>query len=337
MPSPPSLSAVELSVVVPAFNEEGNLAALVSRVRAVMDGLNMTWELIFVDDGSRDGTPQRLREIVHQEPRVRALRFSRNFGKEAAIAAGLHAARGRAVVLMDSDLQHPPEVIPAFVAKWREGFDVVYGVRDDRDDDPLARRLGTAAFYGLFKALSPFQLPAGAGDFRLFDRKAVDALNALGERVRFSKGLYSWIGFKQIGVPFEVAERAAGVSSFNARRLLGLAFDGLTAFTMLPLRVWSYVGLTISGFAFAYALYFLTRTVLLGVEVPGYPSLIVSVMFFSGVQLLSLGVLGEYLGRIFTEVKHRPLYVVAEDMVAPGFPGGAEPIPMVDLAIAPAE
>jgi glycosyltransferase involved in cell wall biosynthesis len=220
-------------------------------------------------------------------------------------------------MLMDADLQHPPEAIPEFLAKWYEGFEVIYGVRRTRETDGPVRRLASRVFYRLFRTFSPIELPRGAGDFRLFDRKALDALNRLGERVRFTKGLYSWIGFRQTGIPFEVAEREQGTSSFNARRLFGLAFDGLTAFTMMPLRIWSYIGLAVSIFAFAYALIFLTRTILFGVDVPGYPSLIISVMFFSGIQLLSLGVLGEYLGRIFIEVKGRPLYFVAEEIAAP--------------------
>jgi glycosyltransferase involved in cell wall biosynthesis len=280
----------------------------------------MRWEIIFVDDGSKDATVATIRTLAAKEPRVRGVLLSRNYGKEIAIAAGLHHADGDAVLLMDADLQHPPEVIPDFLAKWREGYEVIYGIRDTRATDSRLRQLASRAFYRLFRMLSPIQLPRDAGDFRLFDRKAVDALNRMGERVRFTKGLYSWIGFRQTGIPFEVAERGEGQSSFNVRRLMTLAVDGLTAFTTLPLRIWSYVGLAVSLLAFAFALIFLVQTLVFGVDVPGYPSLIVSVTFFAGIQLLSLGVLGEYLGRIFIEVKGRPLYLVAEEISAAALP-----------------
>ncbi len=304
----------DLSVVVPAFNEGRNIETLAERLVPVLDDLATSWEIIFVDDGSHDDTLTRIKALAAWDRRVRAVSFSRNFGKEIAIAAGLDHAGGRAVVLMDADLQHPPEVIREFVAKWREGHAVVYGQRIDRAGDGVVRRKLTQGFYRLFAAAGETPLPPGAGDFRLMDRKAVDALRSMGERARFSKGLYAWIGFKSVGVPFEVADRAEGVSKFSFRKLFSFAFDGITSFSTVPLKLWTYVGVTISFFSILSALFFLTRTFVEGVDVPGYASLIVSVMFFSGIQLISLGVLGEYIGRIFAEVKRRPLYIVGESI-----------------------
>lgn len=302
----------ELSIVVPVFNEAGNVGPLLARLKPVLESCSASFEVIFVDDGSSDATLEAVKAENARDERVRAVSFSRNFGKEIAIAAGLDHAAGKAVVIMDADLQHPPETIPAFVAKWREGWQNVYGQRTHRITDSALRRMLTQRFYRMFKAFGETQLPEGAGDFRLLDRRAVQALLTMRERARFSKGLYAWVGFKSIGVPFEVAERMHGESKYSYRKLTRFALDGLMSFSTLPLKVWTYVGLFISGFAFATALYFIVRTMLSGVDVPGYASLIVSVMFFAGVQLLSLGVLGEYIGRIFAEVKRRPLYIVAE-------------------------
>ncbi len=302
----------ELSIVVPVFNEARNLRPLVARLTPVLEKCCASFEVVFIDDGSQDDTLATLRELHAADPRLSALSFSRNFGKEIAIAAGLDHARGRAVVIMDADLQHPPEVIPEFVAKWREGFKNVYGQRADRAADPKMRGFLTGIFYDLIDRFGDVSLPSGAGDFRLLDRQAVDALLTLRERARFSKGLYAWIGFKSIGVPFVVVERASGASKFNFGKLARFALDGLLSFSSMPLKVWTYVGLAISGFALSMAAYFFVRTMLFGVDTPGFPSLIVSIAFFAGVQLLSLGVLGEYIARIFNEVKGRPLYLVAE-------------------------
>ena len=308
----------EISVVVPMFNEARNLRPLVARLLPVLEGLGGAFEVIFVDDGSRDATLETLRELHGEDPRLIGVSFSRNFGKEIAIAAGLDQARGKAVVIMDADLQHPPEVIPQFVEKWREGYKNIYGQRLDRATDPKLRTMLTRVFYRLIDHFGDVALPAGAGDFRLLDRQAVDALLQMRERARFNKGLFAWIGFKTIGVPFVVEERAFGVSTFNLARLMRFALDGLMSFSSIPLKIWAYVGMAISGFALAMAAWFLIKTMILGVDVPGYASLMVSIAFFSGVQLLSLGVLGEYIARIFAEVKGRPLYLVAERI------GGAE-------------
>ncbi len=305
----------EISVVVPMHNEAKGMDALFARLIPVLESLDPGFEIVCVDDGSRDGTLEALRERHGRDPRVRAVSLSRNFGKEVAIAAGLSYASGAAVVIIDADLQHPPEVIRDFVAKWREGYRNVYGVRRDRDTDGAARRAFTRAFYALFDRVSPTGLPHGAGDFRLLDRRAVDALLAMPERTRFTKGLYAWIGFKSVAVPFDVEERAdGGASRFNFRALVRLAVDGITAFSNAPLRVWGYVGIGVSSLAFVYASVIILRTLLFGVDVPGFTSLIVSVMFFAGVQLITLGVIGEYIGRIFVEVKRRPLFLVQDEI-----------------------
>jgi glycosyltransferase involved in cell wall biosynthesis len=304
----------ELSVVVPVFNEGENIEALVGTLVPVLEGCVASFEIVFVDDGSEDDTLARIRRAAEEDSRVSAVSFSRNFGKEIALAAGLDHAQGRAVVMIDADLQHPPETIATFVAKWREGYDMVYGQRVDRSTDGPIRRWMTEKFYTLFSRFGETPLPPGAGDYRLMDRKVVEALRRLGERARFSKGLYAWVGFKSVGVPFEVQERLHGTSKWGYRQLTRFAFDGLSSFSTLPLKLATYIGLGISIFAFTYAITMLVRTMLLGVDVPGFPSLIVSVMFFSGIQLVFLGVIGEYVGRIFAEVKRRPLYIVAEEI-----------------------
>jgi polyisoprenyl-phosphate glycosyltransferase len=303
---------VELSVAVPAHNESKNVDALVERLVPVLERCVASFEIIFVDDGSTDDTLERLRAANRADSRVHALSLSRNFGKEIAIAAGLDHASGRAVVIMDADLQHPPELIETFVARWREGYKNVFARQIDRVSYTPLRRFLTHWFYQIFGSVGEMRLHAGAGDFRLLDRQAVSALQKLREHARFSKGLYAWIGFKSIGVPFEAVPRLHGETKFSYRRLAHLALDGLMSFSTIPLRIWTYVGLATSALALTLATFYLVRTILFGVDVPGYASLIVSITFFSGIQLLSLGIIGEYIGRIFAEVKRRPLYLIEE-------------------------
>ncbi|ATQ68216.1 glycosyltransferase [Methylosinus trichosporium OB3b] len=305
-------SPPEISVAVPVFNEAQNLGPLAARLTAALEACARSFEIVFVDDGSSDATFETLRALNAVDPRIKAVSFSRNFGKEIAIAAGLDHARDAAVVLMDADLQHPPEVVPQFIAKWREGYKNVYGVRRDRSSDPPLRNLFANLFYGLFDRFGETSLPRGAGDFRLLDRQAIDALSRMRERARFSKGLFAWIGFKSVGVPFDVEERASGRSKFSYGKLIRFALDGLMSFSSAPLKIWAYVGMGVSAFALAMAAFYFWRTVIYGVDVPGYASLIVSIAFFGGMQLFSLGVLGEYIALIFAEVKGRPLYLVAE-------------------------
>ena len=306
------LPTPELSVVVPVFNESANIEPLCDRLVPILERVAASWEVVFVDDGSEDDTLSAIRARNAAEPRIGAVSFSRNFGKEVAIAAGLDHARGRAVVIMDADLQHPPEVIERFVARWREGYVMVYGQRTSRADESAVKRGFARLFYRLFDSFTHMHLPEGAGDFRLIDARGVEVLRGLSERSRFSKGLYAWIGFKTIGIPFVVEERRHGATKWSFRTLFRFAFDSITAFSTVPLRVWTYLGGLISVLAIAAAAYFAVRTLLFGVDVAGYPSLIVSITFLGGVQLMSLGIIGEYIGRIFAEVKRRPLYVVAE-------------------------
>ncbi|WP_236841787.1 glycosyltransferase family 2 protein [Bosea sp. PAMC 26642] len=308
----PAAARPELSIVVPVHNEADNLPILVERLKAVLDGEVRSWELVCIDDGSRDGTLAVLRLLNASDPRISAVSFSRNFGKEIAIAAGLDHAAGDAVVIMDADLQHPPETIPIFLAKWREGFLNIYGQRADRAGESRLKRNFAKAFYQLFASFGETELPEGAGDFRLLDRKVVDALRALPERARFSKGLYAWVGFPSTGVTFEVADRIHGETKFRYRRLFSFAFDGLSSFSTVPLKVATWTGVMIAIIAAFTALFFLIRTLFFGTDLPGFPSLIVSIMFFSGIQLISLGLIGEYVGRIFAEVKRRPLYLIGE-------------------------
>ena len=299
-----------LSVVVPAFNEADNLVPLIARLIPALERIDATCEIVVVDDCSTDATYERLCELNACDPRIRGLRFSRNFGKEIALAAGLRHAQGAAVVLMDADLQHPPELIETFVAEWRLGAQIVYGQRDRSGELPGLRRWLTRRFYRLFEAVGEVKLMRDGGDFALFDRRVVDALNALPERGRFGKGLYAWVGFRRKAVPFTPDARHAGHSRWSFWRLWMLALDAVTAFSVLPLRIWSYLGVLVSLLSLAYGAFIAVRTMVEGVDVPGYASLMVAVAFFGGVQLITLGVLGEYLGRVFTEVKRRPLYIV---------------------------
>ena len=301
-----------LSIVVPVKDEEKSIFAFADRVTPILDKVcrGEHWEILFVDDGSSDATLAIVTAAHQRNPRIRALSLSRNFGKEAALSAGLDHARGQAVVPMDVDMQDPPEVLAEMVAKWREGFDMVFGVRRCRASDTRAKRLTAGLYYRAHNALTRDKIPENAGDFRLLDRKVVDVIKAMPERNRFMKGLFAWAGFRQAAVEYDRAERTTGETKFNYWKLWTLALDGITSASTVPLRVWSYVGAAIAFVALAYAGFIASRTLLFGNAVPGYASLMVSVLFLGGMQLLSLGILGEYVGRILTETKQRPLYVV---------------------------
>lgn len=308
----PVAPGIELSVLIPMYNEADNLSALFAALLPVLDRLGLRYEVVCVDDGSRDGTFEVLRARHAANPVIKALALSRNFGKDTALTAGLRHCRGAAVVPIDADLQHPPELIETFVAKWREGYEVVYAVRTDRADESWLKREASNAFYRLFRRMSEIPIPADAGDFRLLDRRVVDVLNRMPERGRFMKGLFAWVGFRQIGVPYTPQERHAGSSKWNFWRLWNFAIDGLTAFSTVPLRVWTYFGVLVAVLSFLYGLYLLVRTLVFGVDVPGFASIMVSLLFLGGVQLMSSGILGEYLGRVYNEVKARPLFVVRD-------------------------
>ena len=303
---PPSLSAV-----VPMHDEAETAARLLPALRDVLATLTDRFEIVVVNDGSRDGTRGAVLE-AGEACCVHYVELSRNFGKEAALTAGLEAARGDVVVTLDADFQHPLELIPQMLGRWYGGADTVYGVRRDRKDESLVKRGGAGVLGRILSSGARVEIPRNAGDFRLMDRKVVDALNRLPERSRFMKGLYAWVGFRGEPIEFEVAPRAGGASSFSFSRLAGLAIAGITGFTYLPLRAISAIGFLVSLFALGYGAYVAVETLLLGNAVRGYPTIVVSIMLFSGVQLLSLGVVGEYLGRVYEEVKHRPLYLVGD-------------------------
>lgn len=308
------IEPVELSVVVPFYNEAANVEPFFRRLEPVMDGLGASWEAICVNDGSSDATFASLAAQHQRRPAIKVIDFSRNFGKEAALSAGFAAARGRAVIPIDGDLQHPPELIPALVAKWRDGYEMVYAARRTRDDQDFLSRQFSRAFYWLFDKLTDTKLPRDAGDFRLLDRQVVDVLNRMPERNRFMKGIFAWVGFRQVGVPFDAAERHSGKSKMVRWRLIRFALAGLTAFSNFPLRVWGVVGAAISAAAFLYIVVRLVRTLIYGIDIPGYESLIMTVLFLGGTQLLTLGIIGDYIGRMFDEVKGRPLYIVRRSL-----------------------
>lgn len=301
-----------ISCVVPAYNEAANLGPLLTGLTAQLAELTERWEVIVIDDGSRDATPAAMASWV-KTPGVRYVRLSRNFGKEAALTAGIDRAAGDVVLLMDADLQHPASLVPEMVEAWREGADMVCAARASRADESWPKRLGTALFYRLVNHNSPVPIPVDAGDFRLMDRRVVDALKALPERNRFMKGLYAWVGFHNVIIPYVPAERHAGTSTFSLRSLSKLAFTGVTAFTNAPLRLWSGIGVIVALFALAFGAWIVIEHFIYGSDVPGWATLACGMMFFSGVQLLSIGILGEYVGRIFDEVKQRPVYLVGNE------------------------
>jgi len=301
-----------LSIVAAFYNEEEAIPAFFREIEAAVRALDVGVEYVCVNDGSSDATLALLRRQMAATPNIRVVNLARNFGKEAAISAGLAHARGSAVIVIDADLQDPPSLIPAFVAKWREGYDVVYGVRASRMADSFLKRVTARMFYALFNRLTDVQIPPGAGDFRLMNRRVVDALLALPERNRFMKGLFAWVGFRQTGVEFVREARVAGRSGWSYRRLTDFAIDGLTSFSIAPLRLASFSGVLVSLLGFVYAAFLVARTLIFGADVPGYASVMVVMMFLGGVQLFCLGLIGEYLGRLYIEAKGRPLYIVAD-------------------------
>jgi glycosyltransferase involved in cell wall biosynthesis len=299
-----------VSLVVPVFNEEESIDLYLDTVPPLMERDGFRFEIVFVNDGSRDNTLAHLLDRAALDRRLRVVNLSRNFGKEAALTAGIDHARGDVIVPMDIDLQDPPELIEPFMARWREGYDVVYGVRTQRTWDTAAKRLSANWFYRVFNSMSPVRIPENVGDFRLVDRRAVEVLRQLPERNRFMKGLFAWVGFNAVGVPYERPQRAAGASKFNLWRLWNFALDGVVSFSTAPLRAWFYVGVVIAAVSVLYALFIITRVLIFGIDTPGYASLLIAVLLMGAIQLLSLGIIGEYLGRLFLEVKGRPIYVV---------------------------
>jgi len=307
-----------LSIVVPVYNESDGINAFYDRAKAVVDSLDgLDYELVFVDDGSRDDSCERLRAIAGADPNVRVVKFSRNFGHQTAITAGVDTARGDAVVVIDADLQDPPEVIRDFVAKWREGYDVVYGVREKRDGESRMKLLTAAAFYRILKMIIKIDIPVDVGDFRLMSRRMVDSLKQLRERDRFVRGLVSWVGYKQIGVEYRRDARYAGETKYPYRKMMKFALDGITSFSSVPLKAATWLGYAASLAAFLYTVSVFVQWAA-GITVQGWATIMVGVLFIGGVQLICLGIMGEYVGRIFNEMKQRPMYIIEEEF------GGAD-------------
>ena len=302
--------SVRISCVVPVFNEQDVIAPFVMKLTETLASLATDYDIIVVDDGSRDETVTAIQALSAGYP-VKLLGLSRNFGKETALTAGIDHAAGEVVILMDADFQHPIEMLTVFLQKWAEGYDMVYGERHDRESESAVKRNFARLFYWVMKKITSINIPSNAGDFRLMDKKIVAAIKKFPERTRFMKGLYAWVGYKSIGVPYEVQERAGGVSSWGFVRLTELAITGITSFSDVPLRVWGLIGFVISLISLIYAIYIVTVTMIFGADLPGFPTLVVAIMFLGGIQLLSVGILGEYIARIFTEVKQRPQYLLS--------------------------
>ena len=299
-----------LSLVVPMYNEFEACGPFFARVLPVVKEVTEDFEIICVNDGSTDDTLEILRKLNIEDARIKILNLTRNFGKEIALTAGIEHACGSAVIPLDADLQDPPELIPEMVEKWREGFDSVIAIRSDRQSDSYLKRSTASLFYRIIGRISEVPIPPNAGDFRLLDRAVVNALLQLPERTRFMKGLYAWVGFNHAYIGYSRPQRAAGRSKWKYWKLWNLALEGIFSFTTLPLRIWTYVGFAVASISALYGLVIIVRTLLYGVDVPGYASLLVTVLFLSGVNMVGLGILGEYLGRIFLEVKQRPMYLV---------------------------
>jgi glycosyltransferase involved in cell wall biosynthesis len=303
---------IEISVVAPMFNEAENLDVFFERVSGVLKRTGLSYEIVCVNDGSRDATLAGLIRHRDANAAIKIVDLSRNFGKDIALTAGIDHAKGAAVVPIDSDLQDPPELIEELIKKWREGFEVVYATRRTRQGEGWFKQLSANLFYRIFDHLTDVKMPRNTGDFRLIDRKAVDALMRMTERNRFMKGLFAWVGFKQTAVLYDREPRHAGQTKWNYWRLWNFALDGITGFSSIPLRVWTYFGVVLSFFSFLYAVSLIILVLVRGKDVPGYASIMVVILFLGGIQLITLGVLGEYMARIYNEVKGRPLYLVRE-------------------------
>lgn len=304
--------AILLSTVVPMYNEEGGIDLFFERLEPVLDKITKDYEIICIDDGSSDATLDELLEHRERNPRIKVINLSRNFGKDVALSAGLDYATGQAVVPLDADLQDPPELIAEMMDKWREGYEVVYARRADRKSDSVSKRVTAGWFYRVHNAIADISIPDNVGDFRLIDQRVNIALQNLPERTRFMKGLFAWVGFKQASVDYVREERAYGDTKWHFWKLWQFALDGITGSTTFPLRVWTYIGMLVSLTAFIVSTLLIIRVFVYGVDVPGYASLMVAVLFLGGINILATGIIGEYIGRIFTEVRHRPLYLVRD-------------------------
>ncbi|MEL6752202.1 MAG: glycosyltransferase family 2 protein, partial [Pseudomonadota bacterium] len=305
--------AVDLSIVVPMLNEEEGLDLLFERLEPILESITEAYEIVCVDDGSTDGTMASLVQHRVRNPRIKVLSLSRNFGKDVALSAGLNHACGQAVVPMDSDLQDPPELIPQMWEKKAEGYDVVLARRAGRESDGWLKRITAQAFYRVHNRMAEIAIPDDTGDFRMMDRKVIEVLRHLPERTRFMKGLFAWVGFSHCEITYEREARAAGTTKWRYWKLWNFALDGITASSSLPLRMWTYLGGALATFAIGFALWTAVRVMIWGVDVPGYASLMTAILFLGGINIFATGILGEYLGRVYTEVRNRPLYVVREE------------------------
>ena len=306
-----------ITILIPCFNEEKSLPFLHIALQSLLfNNPGYRWEILFVDDGSKDNTLQIIKELCVEDPRFSYVSLSRNFGKERAMLAGFDYASGDCMIIMDADLQHPPELIPEMLKYWEEGWQDVYARRQSRKTDPWLRRKLSSWYYSLLQRLTREEILQDVGDFRLLDRKCIDALKQLRESERYTKGMYCWIGFKKKEILFEPAERVAGQSSFSFRRLLSLAMEGFTSYTTAPLRISTAIGVIVSLLSFILMLVYILKALIYGDPVKGFPTLITVILFLGGIQLLSLGIIGEYLGRIFIESKNRPVYLVKESNIA---------------------
>jgi len=303
-------SRKKIAIVIPAYNEEDNVEIAYKRLKEVLDFTNYDYELIFVDDGSKDNTLSKLLELYEKDKKVKVISLSRNFGKEIALSAGLDYVDADAVIPFDVDLQDPPEVIPKLIAKFEEGYDVVNAVRIKREGETFLKRFTSKAFYKIINILSDIEIPQDVGDFRLISKAALNAVKQIRERKRFMKGIFAWVGFKTTSVYYERAPRYAGKTKWNYFKLINLAIEGITSFSIAPLRLASLLGLFVSFVAFLYAMWIIIQKLVYGNPVKGYPSIMVAILFLGGVQLITIGIIGEYVGRIYEEVKQRPLYIV---------------------------
>jgi glycosyltransferase involved in cell wall biosynthesis len=307
-----------ISVVVPAFNEEAVLPRFHRTIASVLVDLPYDFEIVYINDGSTDGTLDTIKQLRESDTQVTLIDLSRNFGKEIALTAGLQKAAGDAVIVIDADLQDPPDLIPELISEWQNGYDVVYAQRTHRKGESLLKRTTAHFFYRVIQRVSKVTIPEDTGDFRILSRRAVNALNTFNEQHRFMKGLFAWIGYRQKAVLYERDPRQAGESKWSYWKLWNFALDGITSFTIAPLKISTYLGLLTAASAFVYGIYMIIDTLIYGNPVPGYPSLIVIILILGGVQLTAIGILGEYLGRIFNETKRRPLYFINEYLPSPG-------------------
>ena len=317
--APAATSRKQVSLVIPMFNESEALSALFSRLDAVLPALDAyEFEIVCVNDGSSDDTLARLHQKTLSRGDMTLVDLSRNFGKEAALSAGLYVANGDAVIPIDADLQDPPEVIKALLAKWEEGFEVVLAKRGDRSSDSAAKRFTAQSFYRLHNAVADVEIPPDVGDFRLMDRVVINALNDLPEGRRFMKGLFAWVGFKTTTIVYRRDPRSAGTSKFNAWKLWNFALEGVASFSISPLKIWTYIGLTVALAAMGWGGWIALRTIIWGIDLPGYASILVAVLFLGGLQLIGIGMIGEYLGRAFMESKRRPAYLIRQVLRSDG-------------------